>query len=158
MNINVKGKEKSIDNNCWHGDIFTLEEEWPNRNTNQTLRILGQNLNGVSYYNDYLDLDMTLQQMDAMQVGIVGYSEVNLDMNKNNVKYDVVTKVNFFDKSSVISTSLSKTTLTTSKYKREGTMTITRGTWAGRVIQKGQDSLGRWSYTALLGKKVNWSK
>ena len=153
MNINVKAKEKSIDNNCWHGDIFTLEEEWPNRNTNQTLRILGQNLNGVSYYNDYLDLDMTLQQMDAMQVGIAGYSEVNLDMNKNNVKYDVVTKVNFFDKSCVISTSSSKTTLTTSKYKRGGTMTITRGTWAGRVIQKGQDSLGRWSYTTLLGKK-----
>ena len=37
VNINVKAKEKSIDNNCWHGDIFTLEEEWPNRNTNQTL-------------------------------------------------------------------------------------------------------------------------
>ena len=153
VNINIKSKDKKITSNSWHMDRLMLEEKWPNKNTMQTLRILGQNLNGISYYNDYLDLDMTLQQMDAMQVGIAGYSEVNLDMNKNKVKYEVVTKIKNFDKNSSISMSSSKTTLTTSKYKRGGTLSITRGTWAGRVIQKGQDSLGRWSYTTLLGKK-----
>ena len=58
------------------------------RTQETTLRILGQNLNEILYYNNYLDLDMALQQMDAMQVGIAGLSEVNLDMNKQKVKYE----------------------------------------------------------------------
>ena len=154
LHINTNSKENNkIANNSWHGDRLTLDNKWPNINSTQTLRILGQNLNGISYYNNYLDLDMTLQQMDAMQVCIAGYSEVNLDMNKNKIKYEVTQKIKNFDRSSSISMSSSKTTLTTSKYKRGGTLSITRGTWAGRVIQKGQDSLGRWSYTTLLGKK-----
>ena len=62
------------------------------------------------------------------------------------------TKINNFDKNSKISMSSSKTTITTSKYKREGTVSIARGNWAGRVIKKGQDKLGRWSYLTLIGK------
>ena len=95
---------------------------------------------------------MTLQQMDAMQVGIAEFSEVNLDMNKEKVKYEVITKIKNFDKNSTISMSTSKSSINTSKYKRGGTLTIARGNWAGRVIQKGQDTLGRWSYITLLGK------
>ena len=90
--------------------------------------------------------------MDALQVGIAGYSEINLDLNKPLVKYEVTTMVNEFDKNSKLSMSASKTTITTSKYKRGGTITLARGNWAGRVIKKGQDSLGRWSYVTLIGK------
>ena len=81
-------------------------------------------------------------------MGIAGYSEINLDLNKPLVKYEIT----YFDKNSKLSMSASKTTVTTSKYKRGGTITLARGKWAERVIKKGQDSLGRWSYITLIGK------
>ena len=70
---------------------------------------------------------MTLQQMDAMQVGIAGFSEVNLDMNKQKVKYEVTTKIKNFDKNSTISMSASKSSTNISKYRRGGALTIVRG-------------------------------
>ena len=69
-------------------------------------------------------------------MGIAGYSEINLDLNKPLVKYEIITITKDFDKNSKLTMSASKTTVTTSKYKRGGTITLARGNWAGRVIKK----------------------
>ena len=84
----IKKKEEKKDLNeddltPW-GDVLTTTREWP-RNEDNQFRIFGQNVNGVSYFNEYIEWEMLLNYMDEFQVDSFCINEVNLDLNKIEV-------------------------------------------------------------------------
>ena len=79
-------------------------------------------------------------------------SEINLDLNKASVKYKLHEKAKSFDKNSTLTMTASKAIPTDNEIKRGGTMIFTRGNWSGREVERGEDKLGRWTYTSLNGK------
>ena len=46
------------------GDCLTTSNEWPNKDKENNICIFGQNVNGLSYYNEYIDWEMALNYMD----------------------------------------------------------------------------------------------
>ena len=73
-------KKKTPQGEIW-GDKLTIDSSWPVNSEQETLRFFGQNTNGISYTNGYLDWSMTLQQLHEYQADISGLVEVNLDLN-----------------------------------------------------------------------------
>ena len=67
------------------GDILTTSQDWPQANKENTIRVMGQNVNGLSYYNDYVEWEMALSYMDEFQVDVMCLGEPNLDMKKPEV-------------------------------------------------------------------------
>ena len=146
-----KRKKKEPIGEFW-GDTPVNDQEWPNSKDSKTIRFFGQNTNGISYHNKYLDWGMTLQTLHEYQADIAGLVEVNLDMNNQTVKKTLYDKLNNFDKYAKMAMSYSGQSYSTSPYKPGGTVTLVRGNRSGRIIKKGQDNLGRWSYVTLEEK------
>ena len=97
--------------------------------------------------------ELVLESLDERQVDIACLTEINLAVDKPEVKYTLREKAKKMDKNIHLNMTCSKTNLTDSISKRGGVMTITRGNWAGRIIKSGNDKLGRWNYITLVGKK-----
>ena len=146
-----KSNEKQI-KELW-GDRLTTSEKWPSQSEEKTVRILGQNVNGVSYFNDYLEWEMILGYMDDMQIDIMCFNEINLDLAKPKVYWELSKKLKYIDKHAKLTTSSSKQSYTDSEFKMGGTILAIRSNWSGRVIERGQDKLGRWTFNTLTGKK-----
>ena len=90
--------------------------------------------------------------MSNYQINLSCISEINLDTLNYNVNF----KINecakrIFDKKVKVKTS-SSSIKATSSYKPGGTMIMTVGNYAGRVIDDGNDSRGRWSFQTLSCK------
>ena len=79
QNENKKNKEKAIKlrpkkdpiGKTW-GEDLSCDENWPGPTKEKRLRFFGQNTNGISYKNGYLEWSMTLQQLDEYQADISG--------------------------------------------------------------------------------------
>ena len=133
------------------GDILTTNQQWPS-NDNKTYRLMGQNVNGISYFNDYIEWEMQLNYMDEFQVDTMCINEVNLDTNKPEVRESMFKKLKKLDPYAKMSKSSSPTLYNESAFKMGGTLTITRGNWSGHISDQGSEKLGRWSYQTLEGK------
>ena len=70
------------------GDDLVTSKQWP-RNEKKHFRIFGQNVNGISYYNKYIEWEMFLNYMDEFQADTICVNEVNLDLNKAEVKEEL---------------------------------------------------------------------
>ena len=156
--LNEKGKKlkkhqkkNKPKENVW-GDDLKTDKKWPGLVDGKTLRVFGHNVNGISYQHGYIDWLMTIQQMEEYQADVFCLAEVNLDMSKPEVKKDLMDRMNIYDKYTSMSMSSSLESHSESAFKPGGTLTTVRGNWSGRVIEKGKDSLGRWSYVTLEGK------
>ena len=79
------------------GDPLETSNKWPLLTENNTIRIIGQNVNGISYYNDYVEWEMSLNYMDEFQADIVCMCEVNLDLNKNEVMDNIYSRMKKID-------------------------------------------------------------
>ena len=152
QNMKLSKNQKIIDNDYW-GDKMEFSDKWPGITEDKRLRIMTQNLNGVSYYNKFYEWEHTLQNLHDKQVDIAGYTEMNLDLTQSRIKTELIHKAKQMDQNIKIVMSASKQKNKNEVFKMGGTTTVTRGNWSGRIIQSGQDSLGRWSYTKLTGKK-----
>ena len=73
------------------GDILTTSSQCPLNTEEKTIRIKGQNVNGLLYYNDYIEWEMVLTYMDEFQADVICLVEPNLDMNKPKVKEEKFT-------------------------------------------------------------------
>ena len=51
-----------------------------------------QNLNGISYFNEYIEFDMLLEYINEIQVDIAGFTEINLDLMNANVRNNLQKK------------------------------------------------------------------
>ena len=72
-----------------YGDKLTMDESWPNPGKRDYLRIFLINTNGISYFNNYLDWEMSLGFMYDMQVDIFSITKPNLDFSQPAVLYAV---------------------------------------------------------------------
>ena len=145
-------KSKDPIGKTW-GDELHTDENWPGITKSNTIRIFGQNTNGISYQNGYLEWSMTMKKLDEYQADISCLAEINLDLQNQNVRKIIYDKTKKFDNYAKIAFSNSKKSYTPSPYKPGGTITLVRGNWAGRTTSQGQDELGRWSYFTFEGKK-----
>ena len=97
ISIDTNKKPKNGNENKMWGDEMTRNNKWPTT-MNNTLRILGQNIKGISYYNDYIAWQYTLDQLDAMQIDVGCFSEINLDLNNKAVQYELMEKAKRMDR------------------------------------------------------------
>ena len=144
-------KDKSAKEEPW-GDVLTTDDNWPNITENGTLRYFGQNVNGISYKDGYMEWLLTLQQMEEYQVDVASMVEINLDLNKPAVRKELFDMMKKYDKFAKISTTASKESYSPSPYKPGGNITMAKGNWAGRVYETGQDEMGRWTYIIMEGR------
>ena len=150
-NINQQSKmRKDKHKNQTWGDNLITDNEWPIKSS--TLRLMTQNVHGISSANQYMEWELALTYLDEMQVDISCMQELNLDMAKPQVQYDLQEKLKTMDKHAKLATSASPKIYNNSPYKMGGTSIITRGHLAGRIVKQGRDSLGRWSFITLAGK------
>ena len=149
-----KAKEPRCDEDLeYWGDKLSTEREWPLENKNKKFRVIGQNVNGLSYYNEYIDWEMTLNYMDEFQADVVCLGEPNLDLNKPKVNEEIRKRLQKVDLNGKLAKSSSPTIYNDSEFKMGGTLTYTRGNWSGHVTKQGSERLGRWSYQEFEGKK-----
>ena len=126
---------------------------WPkNTKKNGTIRIFGQNVNGVSYLDNYSEWKIILETLHTQQCDVTCLTEINIDVKNPEVKYALVHQAKMLDKNSHIIMTGSSTKTQNSKSKRDVMVTMTRGNWSGRIIDSGADKLGRWTYITMTGK------
>ena len=143
--------DKKEDLEPW-GDILTTSKNWPNETEEKTIRIMGQNVNGISYYNKYVEWEMALNYLDEFQVDVAGICELNLDVKKASVKETLYKKLKKIDPHARIVMTTSPSKYSETDFKMGGTAMVTRGNWSGHIQEQGNDKLGRWSYQTLEGK------
>ena len=130
-----------------------MSKNWPLHTKEGTIRIYRQNVNGVSYFENYGEWEIVLENLHEKQVDIACLTEMNLDLTKPGVCYELREKVKKLDRSANIIMVASKTTVHDRVTKRGGVMTLTRGNWSGQVTKNGTDKLGQWAYITLAGKR-----
>ena len=127
--INNNNRQRNTtQHNEWFGERIGKNNNWPIPHKDGILRIKGQNVNGISRKMDYGEWEVILESLDERQVDIACLSEINLALDKPEVKYTLREKAKKMDKNIHLNMTCSKTNLTDSTYKRGGVMTITRGT------------------------------
>ena len=109
-------------------------------------------------YFDFVFVLFLVPLVPGFSVEIVGcygfwlFRKVNLDVKKPLVRYTLTENTKKLDKNSYLIMTGSKTTINNRIAKRGGVFTWTRGNWSGRIIDGGNDSLGRWTYITMAGK------
>ena len=143
---------KTTKYNEYFGDEMIHNTMWPKQQKQGTIRVYGQNINGVSYFDNYSEWQIILESLHERQIDIACLTEVNLDVTKPAVRYNLQEKAKALDKSSHLIMAGSRTTTHNRIAKRGGLLTWTRGNWSGRIINSGRDTLGRWTYITMGGK------
>lgn len=149
--IKNKMTKQEIDGKIWGNNLIT-NDKWPNVNDLQYIRVLYQNVNGISYYNKYNEWEIVLDVMDSMQADVISLNEINLDMTLPNVKYNLMSRLKKMDRNAKMSVSASASIKSETPFKMGGTLTYARGNISGRIVEYGNEKLGRWSYIKLIGK------
>ena len=154
--LDIRGTDGDSDKNQTFGDHMILDEAWPHPGDREYIRIYLINANGISYYNDYLEWEMSLGFLHDMQVDIFGITEPNLDFSQAKVKYEIMSKTRQVDRYMDLNFSASKTNTkrihTKTPFKMGGTITGINGGWSGRKHSSGSDPLQRWTWTSLNGQ------
>ena len=150
----IKAKKGEWTKTRTWGNALQRSNKWPNINEDRTIRLYFQNLKGISYYNEYIEMEMLLEYLNEMQVDIAGLTEINLDLRNPTVRHKLISKGKKMDRhiKMTLSSSKFKGKGMQTDFKMGGTMTLTRGNWSGRIIKAGCDKLGRWTYQVFTGK------
>ena len=146
-------RKKEENSEVYYGDKLSVSDRWPNYTKEDYVRIYGQNVNGISYTNDYAEWEIALDHLHNKQVDVACFSEINLATEKPEVKYALIEKAKKLDKNIKVNLTCSKTNTSGSIAKRGGVAVITRGNLAGRIVDSGNDKHGRWTYITMVGKK-----
>ena len=114
-------------------------------------RVLSHNVNGLSTADRNFGLQHFVKTMKDKEVAVFGVQETNRNFEIKSVKTEVfntVRNMSTHSKGSVSSAPLGYR----SKKQPGGTATFARNEWATRVLDRGSDSMGRWSWVTLVGK------
>ena len=148
-----KENTKNTQHDEWFGDKLNISKEWPKKTKENTVRIYGHNVNGVSCAQNYSEWEIMLEHLNDRQIDIACLTEINLDIEKSDVKFALYEKAKRLDKGMNITLTASKDGKHDRINKRGGIITMTRGNWSGRIINSGSEKMGRWTYVTLQGKK-----
>ena len=149
--------KKGSQDEFW-GDVLTRNEDWPDINKSDRVRIVTQNVNGISYFNNYNEWEILLDVMDQYQADVFGLNEMNLDLKQPKVNYELLKRLKKIDRNATLTTSSSIKTRSDTPFKMGGTTTVVRGNISGRVVKRGSDKLQRWSYVLMKGKGDKYLK
>ena len=76
--------------NEWFGDEMVTSNTWPKHTRGERIiQIFGQNVNGVSHFDKYAEWKIILETLHNQQNDVVCLTELNLDVNKPEVKYEL---------------------------------------------------------------------
>ena len=145
--LNITGKDLQ-----WVGDEMTFQDDWPIKSN--VLRIAQLNVNGLSFAKDNFKIDMYLQGLMAYQIDIAALQEINLNLNVNKVREKFIKAMKRYEQRAKIQLAITKHNETENTYMPGGNAVWNHGVYTGRIQRKGQEQYGRWSYTVLLGKKM----
>ena len=131
-----------------HGDQFgdrLLEEKPPGR-----IRIYCINLNGIKWDNDGGTWPTVCQAMEASNVDIAGFAELNQDVGRYELqsKLDSICKKTFQQHQIIMSTSKHKVCRT---YKPGGTAALVCNDMTALVKSWSRDRMGRWTSMRFSG-------
>ena len=150
------GTSTAHDKLAHFGDRHSIDTSWPNPGDRDYICIYLINTNGISYYNNYLDWEMSLGFLYDMQVDIFGITEPNLDFSQPNVRYSILEKTRQVDQYMDLTFSASKFTNKAhscrTPFKMGGTITGINGGWSGRKQSSGTEPFQRWSWTTMNGR------
>ena len=122
-----KQKNNPTKHNEWYGDKMTISETWPEKTKENTMRIYGQNVNGISHFDNYSEWKVILENLHNQQIDVACLAELNLDVTMPEVRYTMLEKAKKLDKNVNLTMAGSKTTIHGRIAKRGGVMTLTRG-------------------------------
>ena len=98
-----KKQYKPTGHDEWFGDEMIRSKTWPkNTKKNGTIRIFGQNVNGVSYLDNYSEWKIILETLHTQQCDVTCLTEMNIDVKNPEVKYALVHQAKMLDKNSHI--------------------------------------------------------
>lgn len=79
-----KKEMKRVNNPIKHNDWFVHRmqrtSKWPGKTKDGTIRIYGQNVNRISYKQDYSEWEIILEKLHIQQVDVACLTEINLDV------------------------------------------------------------------------------
>ena len=142
----TKKVHKYNDDMEYWGDTLQTSHQWPQYNENNIIRIMGQNVHGISHYNDYVEWNMIMSYLDEFQVDVGCMCEPNLDLNNHEVKNVLYSRLKKIDPYAKLTMSASKSKYNESHFKMGGNLMYSRSTCAGLICKQGVDKLDRWGY------------
>jgi hypothetical protein len=143
---NIQLTTENLRNNEPFGDDMTEKEDG-------IFRIWGNNFNGLSIDESGGDFMELCDEAATMQADMIAGTEHNLDARKYYVRkvcYETCMKnrqVGHY-KLQMSSTSIEAATL----YKPGGTLLLARGNSVARIIEGGDDDMGRWSFIRMAAR------
>ena len=132
----------------------TLDTTWGEEppTIKEGCRLLFQNVNGISRYNDFSDVHEIGSAAEGLSVDVLGLAETNLDWQARGTRHDVQSRLQRYWKHSKIGVTSSDYRFD-SVYQPGGTLLLVGQPWSGRASTTEDESgLGRWVETSLIGK------
>ena len=120
-------------------------------NTMGFFRVLSHNVNGLSTTDDNASVRSFAATMQEKSVSLFGIQETNRNFERPlmiSSFHEVIRGVSTQHKGAVSSAKLQWPT----NYQPGGTAVSVRNQWATRLLDKGSDDLGRWSWLTLAGR------
>jgi len=149
----AKMKSRGEESNQWQGHQPRFSQHWPSTRESDTFRVHHVNLNGLSIHDGY-SIDLYLQGTVALQVDMGSMNEINLNLQNPSIRSRFTNAFKRFDRNMGIQQSYPpEPSMRKDDYNPGSNMIWVQGGYAGRIIERGKDKYGRWSYLVLLGKR-----
>ena len=118
---------------------------------NGLFRVYYNNVNGLSTGRDNNDIQMFVKSIMKKECAIVAITEPNRNFDMPQMRSDYINTMR--NASTHHQTALASAQMGwPNNYQPGGTAITVRNKWATRFIDKGSDTMGRWSHTTLTGK------
>ena len=117
----------------------------------ETFRLLSHNVNGLSSADQHADVVHFAKSIADKAVAVFGIQETNRNFERSHMLtsfHKVLTTVSTYHQGTVSSARMKWP----HDYQPGGTAVSVRNKWAARLLDKGSDDLGRWSWITLAGR------
>ena len=137
----IENQSDQLLRNSYIGNTLSLPKEA------NTTRIYCQNVNGITLYNPGTWIT-TCEHLRDMEVDVAMLMEHKLDTSQPSVMKRLLDGGRqVFNTGAFTITATSTPIPAASMFKPGGTLSLTMGDTKGRILENGQDPLGRWVYT-----------
>ena len=146
LNLRKIGENKNIT----LGDPITTNDEWPRPKKRKIVRIIFHNVAGFSTSDNIYESHLYNQDLMKYQSDITCLTELNINLNNNKMRNSIINMFKFTDRHAKIQLGIQPENLRSAHlYYPGGNLISTQGCLAGRIIKKGADQIGRWSWMEL---------
>ena len=131
-------------------DSITVGDEIVKKKSGD-IRVVSGNINGFQLAKGKGKLDQTLQEVTNLEIDHIGFSEINSDTTSIEVNDLIHSSIKKSFKTSAFKAS-STSLRAKAFYKPGGTMSLVHNDLVGRVLDRGGDDMGRWTFIRYAGK------